>query len=163
MATRKCRNSPDSFCYVCGYYVSSKGVSRHIEKGTKYWMAYRLYFGMPIGDQDKAWAPHVICGSCQVTLEGWLRGSRKSMPFAIARVWREPKNHLNDCYFCSVDITKYRKAKGRLALNYPSMPSSIAPVPHSHDLPVPLPPAQVNITNFNASIKLLKPLYILCN
>ena len=89
-------------------------------------MAYRLYFRMPIGDQDKTWAPHVICGSCQVTLEGWLRGSRKCVPFAIASVWRESKNNLYDCYFCSVDITKYRKARGRLALNYPSMPLSIA-------------------------------------
>ena len=101
MATRKCRNLPDSFCSVCRYYVSSKRVSRHIEKGTKYWMAYSLYFGMPIGNQDKAWVPRVICGSCQATLEGWLRGSRKSMPFTIARKWREPKNHLDDCYFYS--------------------------------------------------------------
>ena len=60
-----------------------------------------------------------------------------------------------------LDITKFRKVKGRLALNYPSMASSTAPVPHSHNLPVPFPPAQVNITNINASIKqLLKPLYI---
>ena len=49
-------------------------------------MAHRLYFGMPIEDLYKAWAPHVICGSCQVALDGWLRGSRKSMPFAIARM-----------------------------------------------------------------------------
>ena len=85
MATRKCRNSPDSFCYVCGYYVSSKGVSRHIEKRTKYWMAYRLYFGMLIGDQNKAWAPHVFCGSYQATQETYFH---KSMPFAIAMMWR---------------------------------------------------------------------------
>ena len=86
MASRQCKNSPDSFCYVCGYYISSKEGSRRIEKGRKYYMAYRLYFGVAIGDQDKSWAPHVICGSCRVTLEAWLRGSRKAMPFAIPRI-----------------------------------------------------------------------------
>ena len=38
--------------------------SYKIVKGTKYWSAYRLYFGMDIGNQDKSWAPHVICGGC---------------------------------------------------------------------------------------------------
>jgi len=23
--------------------------------------AYKAYFGMPVGDQDKFWAPHFIC------------------------------------------------------------------------------------------------------
>ena len=32
--------------------------------------AYHAYFGMPIGDQDKHWAPHVICEYCHRTLEG---------------------------------------------------------------------------------------------
>ena len=52
MATRGCRNSPDSFCYVCGFYVGPKHVSHKIVKGAKYWIAYRLYFGMSMGDQD---------------------------------------------------------------------------------------------------------------
>jgi len=40
------------------------------------------------------------------------------------------------------------KVKGRTALDYPSMPSSIAPVLHSEEYPVPCPPKQVNITLF---------------
>ena len=36
---------------------------------------------MPIGDQDMPWAPHIICGSCQSTLE--------AMAFAIPRIYRE--------------------------------------------------------------------------
>ena len=66
---------------------------------------YSAYFDMPIGDQDKTWSPHVCCRSCRSTLEGWLRGEIKCMPFVIPRIWWEPTNHLNDCYFCMVDVS----------------------------------------------------------
>ena len=49
-------------------------------------------------------------------------------------------NHHLDCYFCMVDISKYKKPKDRLTLVYPRLPSSIGPVPHSNELPVPIPP-----------------------
>ena len=29
------------------------------------------------------------------------------MPFAIPRIWREPTNHLTDCYFCMADVSHY--------------------------------------------------------
>ena len=61
------------------------------------------------------------------------------MKFAISRIWREPINHTNDCYFCMVDPSKRRTAKKASAIVYPSIPSSIAPVPHSDQLPVPIP------------------------
>ena len=104
--------------------LEKKQVSHKIAKGSKLWIAYRLYFGMPMGDLDKSWAPHVICGSCRSTLEGWLRGTGRAMPFAIPRVWREPRNHHDDCYFCMIDVTKYRKVKGRQNLQYPDILSS---------------------------------------
>ena len=84
---------------------------------------------MDIGDQDKPWAPHVICDSCRSNLEEWLRGSGKVMSFADSRVWRGPRNHHDDCYFCMINILKYRKFSGRRAMPYPSIPSSIASVP----------------------------------
>ena len=62
------------------------------------------------------------------------------MPFAIRRIWREPTNHLNDCYFCMVDVSQYRKSKDKGSIVYPSIPSSITPVPHCEDLPIPEPP-----------------------
>ena len=96
---------------------------------------------MKIGDQDKSWAPHVICGTCRSNLDGWLRGDRHSMPFAIPKIWREPQNHIDDCYICMVDISRFRKTKNRHDIAYPSIPSSIAPVPHSSELPLPKPPS----------------------
>ena len=99
---------------------------------------------MDIGDQDKPWAPHVICGSCRSNLEGCLRGSGNVVSFAVPRVWKEPENHHDDYYFCMMNISKYRKVSGRKAITYASIPSSIAPVPHSETLPVPNPPSNVS-------------------
>lgn len=139
MATnRLCKNSADTFCYVCGEYISAKSVSYKIIMGNKFCLAYNAYFGMPIGDQDKSWAPHVSCGSCRSTLEGWYRGTTRKMSFAVPRIWREPQNHHDDCYFCMVDITKIKRGKGRRNIAYPDIPSSIAPVPHNEDLPIPV-------------------------
>ena len=39
-----------------------------------------------------------------------------------------------------VDISKYKKAKDRKKIVYPSIPSSIAPVNHDAELPVSQPP-----------------------
>ena len=50
---RKCHLSPDLFCYICGYYISSKQQKHKISPYTKLVTAYSGYFGMPIGDQDK--------------------------------------------------------------------------------------------------------------
>ena len=137
--SRKCKLSAYSFCYVCGVYISINQVKYKIKLEAKFVFAYESYFGEKIGDQDKSWSPHVICGTCQLNLDGWLRGDRHSMPFAIPRIWREPQNRINDCYFCMVDISRFRKTKNRHDIAYPSIPSSIAPVPHNSDLPVPKP------------------------
>ncbi|KAL6477291.1 hypothetical protein MHYP_G00131260 [Metynnis hypsauchen] len=37
--------------------------------------AYKAYFGMPVGDQDKPWAPHFTCEHCKKTLEEQQSGS----------------------------------------------------------------------------------------
>ena len=123
---------------------------------------------MDIGDQDKPWAPHVICGSCESNLEGWLRGSGNVMSFAVPRVWRKPQNHHNNYYFCMINISKYRKVSGRRAMTYPSIRvhSSIAPVPHSETLPVPNPSSNVSflwIINTNLFFLRLDPIpYTVC-
>ena len=60
------------------------------------------------------------------------------MKFAIPRIWREPTNHPNGCYFCMVNPSKRRTAKNAPSIVYPSIPSSTAPVPHSDQLSVPI-------------------------
>jgi hypothetical protein len=141
MTTRHCKYPSDCFCYVCGEFFAKKAKKHSLNSCSRAKEAYKAYFGMPVGDQDKHWSPHVICDYCRRTLEAWFRGEKRAMPFAIPRVWREPSNHLTDCYFCMVDPTKRRKGKNASPVDYPDIPSSLAPVPHNAtDLLVPQPP-----------------------
>ena len=88
------------------------------------------------------------------------------MSFVVSRVWRERQNHHDNCYFCMINISKYRKVRGRRAMTYPSVPSSVtsSPVPHSDALPVPNPPSNVsnflwvNVTNSNLYALRLHPI-----
>ena len=144
---RPCKIPSDCFCCACGYYISPQQKKHKVIPETKFFVAYKTYFGMKMGEQDKSWAPHFCCGSCRSTLEGRMRGSCKCMPFAIPRVWREPTNHHDDCYFCMVGISKYKKTKDRKKIVYPSIPSSIAPLNHGPELPIPQPPTMHAISS----------------
>jgi len=74
------------------------------------------------------------------------------MPFAVPMVWREPKNHIDDCYFCMVNISGYNK-KNKSNIIYPNLPSAIRPIPHDPELPVPVPSkAFETILNHDTSI-----------
>jgi len=95
--SRCCVNSADLFCYVCGEVTLASqrpSIAPLIKK------AYHLYFGCKLGDQDKKWAPHIMCKSCAIGLGGWINRKGMAMPFAVPKVWREPSNHSSGCYFC---------------------------------------------------------------
>ena len=77
---RKCCLSPDSFCCICGYYIGSKQQKHKISPGTKLVTAYSAYFGIPIGDQDKAWSPY-ICWKLSVDVE--RMAERQNKVYAI--------------------------------------------------------------------------------
>ena len=130
----KCVNTPDSFCYICGCYTLVRQ-RRNITSFVR--DAYKSYFGVHLGDQDKKWAPHIVCHNCEEMLRDWNKGKRKGLPFGVPMVWREPKDHCSDCYFCIVN-TKGVGKKNRHMVTYPSVPSAIRPVPHSDELPVPV-------------------------
>ena len=134
---RRCLNHADNFCYICGKYTITTQ-RKNITPKVK--LAYHLYFGCKVGDQDKEWAPHICCVSCTSGLTQWLNNKRSSMPFAVPMVWREQKDHSSDCYFCMTDIKGYTGKNKKLIL-YPDVPSAIKPVPHDEFLPIPNPPA----------------------
>ena len=140
---RNCANSADSFCYICGE-VTLAGQKRAITPLVK--KSYQFYLECKIGDQDKSWAPHICCSTCARDLPKWLKGEKVAMPFAVPMVWREPSNHVNDCYYCMVPplsggITKKRKKM----IGYPNIQSALRPVPHGVGLPVPDPPKEFSI------------------
>ncbi len=133
---RQCKNDPDKFCYVCGNFttkIQRRALTTDIKK------MYKLYFGCHLGDQDKPWAPHQICSACSNGLRDWLNKKKASMPFAIPMIWRVPRDHLEDCYFCSVNIMGF-SAKNKHQIVYPNLDSACRPVKHDEALPIPIPP-----------------------
>ena len=53
-------------------------------------------------------------------------------------VWREPKDHTTDCYFCLVKVAG-AKRKMKKSINYVDLDSARLPVAHSSEFPVPVP------------------------
>jgi hypothetical protein len=72
MASRGCLHPADSFCYVCGQFIKIRAKKYSVEASRIMCEAYKAYFGVPVGDQDKSWAPHFACEYCKKTLEGKL-------------------------------------------------------------------------------------------
>jgi hypothetical protein len=105
--------------------------------------AYECYFSRKAETKTTKWAPHVCCVSCATNLREWLHNKGHSMPFALPMILREPTDHLTDCYFCIVPplwhgITQ----KKRWTVTYPNISFAIQMVPHTEDIPVPVPPQQ---------------------
>jgi hypothetical protein len=147
MASRGCLNNPDVFCYICGSYV----VQRQRQNITHFVkQVYEAYFGVKLGDQDKSWAPHKVCRSCVESLRLWSRGKKSAMPFGIPMVWREPKNHGDDCYFCLCKIKGYN-SRNKQDISYPDIPSAMRPVPHGPDVPIPVLPKSLEAATSESS------------
>ena len=51
-------------------------------------------------------------------------------------IWREQANHVDDCYFCIVNVAGF-SSKNKSKINYSNIPSAMRPVPHSDSIPVP--------------------------
>ncbi|XP_076358896.1 uncharacterized protein LOC143251502 [Tachypleus tridentatus] len=100
--------------------------------------AYKVYFGMPVRDQDKPWVFYLK--ALQKTLEGWCRGEKRTMKFVIPRIWREPSDLSSNCYFCMMDTFKRQAGKNASAVMYSNLPLSITTVPHCPEFPVLTPP-----------------------
>jgi len=68
------------------------------------------------------------------------------MPFAIPMVWREPTDHVSDCYFCLTSIADVT-AKSKHTVQYPNLPPAMRPVRHSAELPAPKPPTNMTLSD----------------
>lgn len=122
------------FCYICGEYTlvqNRNPITSFIKR------SYLAYFQVTLGDQDKDWAPHIVCKKCTEYLRGWSKGQKTALKFGIPMVWREPTNHVTDCYFCAVNVSGINR-NNRNSLIYPNLQSARRPVAHSEDIPVPV-------------------------
>ena len=136
MATRGCINSPDCFCYICGYYTIKKrqrNISDFVEK------VYFAYFGIKLGNQDKSCAPHKFCSICVEELRQWFQGKKLSLRYGIPIFWREPENHSDDCYFCSCNVQGFN-LKNKKDISYSKNQSAIRPISYGPGVPIPSPP-----------------------
>ena len=52
-------------------------------------------------------------------------------------IWREPKNHINDCYVCAFK-TKRINRKNENSLVYPNLESAVRSISHCIEIPVPV-------------------------
>ncbi|KAI6656240.1 hypothetical protein LOD99_1573 [Oopsacas minuta] len=84
------------------------------------------------------WAPHVISSACSSGLRDWVNKRKTSVLLEYQMVWREPKNHYDDCYFCIVNTTGF-SMKNKHKIIFPDLQSARRPVPHDVSLPVPTP------------------------
>ena len=68
---------------ICGDYKlehNRKTISNFIKR------AYLVYFKVMLGDQDKPWAPQIVCKPSVEHLQQWTNKSRKSLGYAIPMV-----------------------------------------------------------------------------
>ncbi|GFV46822.1 uncharacterized protein TNCV_4856871 [Trichonephila clavipes] len=77
------------------------------------------------------------------------------MPFAIPMIWREPKDHSSDCYFCLTNI-KGIMSKSKHTVVYFDLQSAMRPVPHSEELLIPKPPEHVTLDEVNSDSDISK-------
>ena len=83
MSNRGCRNHPDIFCYICRQYTLIR--ARNVIDGFVK-KAYIAHFGIHIGDQDKPWAPRIVCINCKAYLREWAHGKRNGLLFGVPMV-----------------------------------------------------------------------------
>ena len=143
-STSKCRgclNKANSFYYVCGDFTT---VAQRRKITSLLRATYFHYFDCIIGDQGLSWAPHICCKPCYNGLTAWFNGKKEAFNFAVSMVWREPRNHADDCYFCLINITGFN-ASSRKKIKYPNLRSAMIPVPHSDDISVPTPPVNKDL------------------
>ena len=118
--SRNCKNNPDLFCYICGKFTP-KSKRRPISDFVK--DSYIKKFQSNISDLKKNWTPNICCNSCR------LGFNDKNFTMETPMIWREPKDHTSDCYFCSVDLPNFRSViNASKCFNYPqNIESAILP------------------------------------
>ena len=129
---RRCKLNPDVSCYICECFTvpeQRQNIRDFVKK------AYLAYFGIKMFNQGKFWAPRKVCRACVKNLKQWTNGKRKNLSFGIPMIWREPANHVDDCYFYIVNVAGF-SSENKSKINYPNISSVMRLVPHSDNIPV---------------------------
>jgi hypothetical protein len=65
-------------------------------------------------------------------------------------IWRDPKNHSDDCYCCCCDVKGYN-SKNKKVILYRNIPSALRPVVHGPEVPVLQPTYMLENVSTNSS------------
>ena len=121
-----CVNDPDILCCIYENFVPSvqrQNITPFVKN------VYYAYFGIKLGDQNKAWTPHRVCRNSVSSLRHWSIKKQKFLAFGIPMVWREPKGHDKEYYFCPCVIDGYN-VKNQHKIQYPNLLCAVRPIPH---------------------------------
>ncbi|CAI9616279.1 unnamed protein product [Staurois parvus] len=136
---RTCVNKADNFCYICGEitFISQKRrITGMIKQSLQ--LVFWLQDRRPGQELGTTYMLQFLWDGTGAMVE-WKK--KASMPFAVPMIWREPTDHVSNCYFCMVPpIVKGLNKKKKLSVHYPNIPSAIRPVPHGEGLPIPKAP-----------------------
>ena len=87
------------------------------------WESYEIYFQIKPENQEKYWIPNSCCSTCAISLRSvFQRDFDHLFRFISSTSWREPQNHIDDCYFCLTDIKRY-SSKWKDSIIYPNVSS----------------------------------------
>jgi hypothetical protein len=103
-----------------------------------------------LADQNKPWAARKVYYVCVEDLRKLSKGIKRAFIFSVPVIWREPKIHSDDCYFCCCDVTGYN-SKNKKVILYPNLPSALRPVGHGPEVPVPQPTEILEDASTNSS------------
>ena len=123
-----CKNSPNSFCYICGKYTPSTYCQKISSKVNT---AYKYYFNCTVGDQDKLWASHICCNACKTQLLQWEANENT---FCCTNGLGEQTDHATDCHFWLTSIKGF-SWKNKSKVVYPNCNSALELVPYGNNLP----------------------------
>lgn len=107
-----CTGKVDKFCNVCGNFQPQDS-RRIINDSIK--EQYEKCYKQPLKNFNKSWVPKSICTICRKNLSNW-----DEIEYEVViepSVWREPRNHHDDCYFCLCDFIGFnKKTKEKLSI-----------------------------------------------
>lgn len=98
---------------------------------------------MQLDNQNKTCGSHSVYRTCGVALRLWSRCKKHSMFLAVLLIWREPKNHYNNCYLCLANTRGYNVKNEKY--NTSQLPSAVWPVPYNESLPILFPSSFLEI------------------
>lgn len=144
-----CAKKVDNFCYICGNYMfdsRKKNITEEIKQ------LYYEYFKLRLGDQDKPWAPHVVCSTCDTSLKGRkTSGGLVQLEFSTPTYWMEMTDH-SQCYFCQTKTVGYSK-KTVKNMKYPNVDSVKRPTLWTENDVLPIPATSKTNTASSSSSK----------